>query len=45
MLIPEPVSLHLVGEEEDRPGVGGARSAQRLTTVVPVLEEVFTVVM
>src|SRR5208283_3066595 len=45
VLIQEPVSLHLVGKQENYPGVGGARSAQCLVTVVSVLEEVLAVVM
>ena len=45
MLLQEPVSLHLVGEEEDHPGVVGARSEHRLAPVVPVLKEVVAVLM
>ena len=39
------VSFHLIGKQENYPGVGGARSAQCLVTMVPVLKEVLAVVM
>jgi hypothetical protein len=45
MLIHEAISLHLVGEEDDRPGMGCARSAQRLATVIALLEEIQAIVM
>ena len=43
MLTQEAVSLHLVGEKEDRPGVSGARSEKRLAAVIPIFEEILAV--